>query len=63
MALVGVPRSDGQPFEMRGVTLFEIRDGQVVAGSLYMEDVEREAVSIEQIVQTRSGRRPQLPPK
>jgi ketosteroid isomerase-like protein len=56
-------RSDGQPFEMRGVTLFEIRDGQVVAGRLYMEDVEREAVSIEQVVQTRSGRRPQLPPK
>ena len=41
---------------MRGVTLFEIRDGQVVAGSLYMEDVEREAVRIEQVVQTPGSR-------
>jgi hypothetical protein len=28
-----------------------------------MEDVDREAVSIEQVVQTRTGRRPQLPPR
>jgi ketosteroid isomerase-like protein len=56
-------RSDGQPFEMRGVTLFEIREGQVVAGRLYMEDVDHQAVSLEQVVQTRSGRRPQLPPQ
>ena len=56
-------RSDGQPFEMRGVTMFEIRDGQVVAGRLYMEDVDREAVSIEEVVETRSGRRPQRPPE
>lgn len=56
-------RSDGQPFEMRGVTLFEIRDGQVVAGRLYMEDVDREAVSLDQVVENRSGSRPQLPPE
>ena len=55
-------RSDGQPFEMRGVTLFEIRDGQVVAGRLYMEDVDREAASLDQVVENRSGYRPQLPP-
>jgi len=54
-------RSDGQPFEMRGVTLFEIHDGQIVAGRLYMEDVDREDVSIEHAVQGRTGRRPQLP--
>ena len=56
-------RSDGQPFEMRGVTLFEIHDGQIVAGRLYMEDVDREAVSIENVVEKRAGRRPQLPPE
>jgi len=51
-------RSDGQPFEMRGVTLFEIADGQIVAGRLYMEDVERDVTGIEQAVETLSGRRP-----
>ena len=54
-------RTDGEPFEMKGVTLFEIHDSQIVAGRLYMEDVDREAVSIEQVVGTRSGRRPQRP--
>jgi ketosteroid isomerase-like protein len=52
-------RDDGQPFEMRGVTLFEIRDAQIVAGRLYMEDVDHEAVSLDQVVEQRSGRRPQ----
>jgi ketosteroid isomerase-like protein len=51
-------RSDGQAFEMRGVTLFEVADGQVAAGRLYLEDVEREAVGIEQAVEDLSGRRP-----
>ena len=51
-------RSDGQAFAMRGVTLFEITDGQIVAGRLYMEDVERDATDIEQTVQVLSGRRP-----
>ncbi len=54
-------RTDGQPFEMRGVTLFEIRDGQVVAGRLYMDDVDRQAVSLDQVVENRSGYRPKLP--
>ena len=44
-------RSDGQSFEMRGVTLFEIADDQIVAGRLYMEDVERDAAG------HRAGRR------
>lgn len=56
-------RSDGQPLEVRGVTLFEIRDGQIVAGRLYMEDVDREGVGIEQAVQARSGHRPRPAPK
>ena len=51
-------RSDGQAFEMRGVTLFEITDDQIVAGWLYMEEVEREVAGIEQAVQSLSGRRP-----
>ena len=51
-------RSDGQSFEMRGVTLFEIADDQIVAGRLYMEDVERDVAGIEQAVEALSGRRP-----
>ena len=51
-------RSDGQAFAMRGVTLFEITDGQIVAGRLYMEEVERDVVGIEQTVEALSGQRP-----
>jgi len=51
-------RSDGQAFEMCGVTLFEITDGQIAAGRLYMEDVERDVTGIEQAVEDLSGRRP-----
>jgi ketosteroid isomerase-like protein len=51
-------RSDGQAFEMRGVTLFEVTGGQIVAGRLYLEDVEQDIVSIEQAVEDLSGRRP-----
>jgi limonene-1,2-epoxide hydrolase len=50
-------RSDGQGFAARGVTLFDITDDQIVAGRLYMEEVEREA-GIEQAVEALSGRRP-----
>jgi limonene-1,2-epoxide hydrolase len=51
-------RSDGQNFEVRGVTLFETSDDQIVAGRLYLEDVERDAAGIEQAVEALSGRRP-----
>ena len=51
-------RSDGQAFEVRGVTLFAVTDGQIVAGRLYLEDVERDIVGIEQAVEDLSGRRP-----
>ena len=51
-------RSDGQTFEVRGVTLFEIAGDQIVSGRLYLEDVEREVASIEQAVEALSGRRP-----
>ena len=39
----GVPDFPGRGrarFEVRGVTLFEIRDGLIVAGTLYVEEVE-----------------------
>ena len=49
---------DGQPFEMRGVTLFDIAGGYIVAGRLYLEEVEREHVNIDQAVEHLSGRRP-----
>ncbi len=52
-------RGDGQPFEVRGVTLFQVADGQIVAGRLYLEEVETELVSIEQAVEDLSGRRPE----
>ncbi len=51
-------RGDGQAFEVRGVTLFEITDDQIVAGRLYMEETERAVVGIEQAVERLSGHRP-----
>jgi len=55
-------RSDGQAFEMREVTLFEVTGGQIAAGRLYMEDVERDVVGIEQAVEDLSGTRPRTAP-
>jgi limonene-1,2-epoxide hydrolase len=49
-------RSDGQAFEMRGVTLFEVTDDQVVAGRLYMACDEDSCRILSQLV--RSGRSP-----
>lgn len=51
-------RTDGQPFDMRGVTLFRISDGLIVAGTLYVEDLERAVVGIEEAVEGLSGARP-----
>jgi ketosteroid isomerase-like protein len=51
-------RTDGEPFEVRGVTLFEVRDDRISAGTLYLEDVERQAGDIEDAVQALSGQRP-----
>lgn len=53
-------RADGQPFQMRGVALFEVADGLITAGRLYLEDVERERIDIEAAVQSLSGRRPHV---
>jgi limonene-1,2-epoxide hydrolase len=51
-------RSDGEPFEMRGITLFEVQQDQIVAGRLYMEAVERDDAGIEDVVEGLSGLRP-----
>ena len=51
-------RSDGEPFEMRGVTLFEVQQDQIVAGRLYFEEVAEEDPGIEDVVKELSGRRP-----
>lgn len=52
-------RRDGEPFEVRGVSLFEVNADQIVAGRLYLEDVARDDTGIEDAVQQLSGRRPQ----
>ena len=52
-------RRDGEPFEVRGVTLFEVQHEQIVAGRLYLEDVDRHDDRIEDVVEELSGRRPQ----
>ena len=51
-------RTDGQPFEARGVALFRVRNDLIAEGTLYMEDVETEAIRIEDAVEGLSGRRP-----
>jgi ketosteroid isomerase-like protein len=51
-------RTDGQPFEVRGVTLFVVRDDLIVAGRLYMEDVEQDGAGIDETVRRLAGRVP-----
>ncbi len=51
-------RVDGQPFAMTGVTIFRVDGDQIVAGQLYMEEVEPDPVGIEQTVENLSGDRP-----
>ncbi|TSE17244.1 nuclear transport factor 2 family protein [Arthrobacter sp. KBS0703] len=53
--------TDGQPFRMRGVTIFESEDGLITAGRLFMEEVEREDIGIAEAVQALSGRLPENP--
>ena len=51
-------RVDGEPFDVRGVTLFDVHQDQIVAGRLYLEEVDRQAAGIEEAVRHLSGRRP-----
>jgi hypothetical protein len=59
VALVGNPQ--GRPFDVRGVTLFTIAQGQVVAGRLYREDVDPTARGIDEAVESLPGSRPRRP--
>ena len=43
-------RENEAPFEMRGVTVFEISNGRIVAGRLYMEEVEEAGADIDATV-------------
>jgi ketosteroid isomerase-like protein len=43
-------RADEAPLDMRGVTLFEIKKGQIVSGRLYMEEVEQAGANIGETV-------------
>ena len=54
-------RTDGQPFDMRGVTIFEVEDGLITGGRLYMEELERQDVGIAQAVKKLTGRLPDQP--
>ncbi|MEO6143393.1 MAG: nuclear transport factor 2 family protein [Dermatophilaceae bacterium] len=53
-------RRDGEPFEVRGVTLFDVQQDHIVAGRLYLEDVVRDNAGIEDAVLEISGRRPHV---
>lgn len=39
--------TNGNPFEMRGVTIFGVQDNQIVWGRLYMEPVEQTGAGID----------------
>jgi limonene-1,2-epoxide hydrolase len=43
-------RADEAPFDMRRVTLFEIKRGRIVSGRLYMEEVEEAGADIDEAV-------------
>jgi ketosteroid isomerase-like protein len=43
-------RANEAPLEMRGVTLFEIENGRIVSGRLYMEEVEEGGENIDEAV-------------
>jgi ketosteroid isomerase-like protein len=52
-------RTDGQPFDMRGVTIFQMKDDLITGGTLYMEELERQDVGIAETVQILTGRPPE----
>lgn len=43
-------RANEAPLDIRGVTLFEIEDGRIVSGRLYMEEVEESGGDIDETV-------------
>jgi ketosteroid isomerase-like protein len=50
----------GEPFDLRGVTQFTVRDGLIVKGRLFTEMVEQGGADINDSVEASSGRRPRL---
>ena len=48
-------RANEVPLDMRGVTLFEVRNGQIVSGRLYMEEVEETGTDIGETVRRLAG--------
>jgi ketosteroid isomerase-like protein len=43
-------RANEAPLDMRGVTLFEVKNGRIVSGRLYMEEVEQGGADIDETV-------------
>jgi limonene-1,2-epoxide hydrolase len=43
-------RANEAPLDVRGVTLFEIKNGRIVSGRLYMEEVEEASADIDETV-------------
>jgi ketosteroid isomerase-like protein len=52
-------RADGTRLEMRGVTVFGIREDLIVWGRLYMESVEQTSIGIDEVVRSLTHETPQ----
>ena len=48
-------RRDGTPLDMRGVTLFSVRDDRILWGRLYMEETEAAGADIDATMQDLTG--------
>ena len=48
-------RANEAPLDMRGVTLFEMKNAQIVSGRLYMEEVEETGTDIGETVRRLAG--------
>lgn len=53
-------REGGEPFELRGIALFDVVDGLITAGRLFTEPVEQAGSGIAASVEAQSGRKPAL---
>ena len=60
VALVGHRHEQGEPFNLRAITQFTVRDGLVVRGRRFAELVEQGGADINDAVEAESGHRPQL---
>ena len=48
-------RANEATLDMRGVTLFEIKNGRIVSGRLYMEEVDQAGADIDETVRRLAG--------